>query len=163
PPRLDRHPAADDDLVSRRLDAEPARGSAADARRHLHRGRLRHAARRGDGCVSRLHASHAVHRADLDVRDAGHLPAVGRAAAVGLASPRHDTFYDLVTSWITAPVQRLRSLAGRVEEAESFWALRDLQFKVGDSEVLGVIGRNGAGKSTLLKILTRITAPTRGR
>ena len=82
---------------------------------------------------------------------------------VELASPRHDTFYDVVTSWITAPIQRLRSLAGRVEEAERFWALRDVQFKVGDGEVLGVIGRNGAGKSTLLKVLTRITAPTLGR
>ena len=30
-------------------------------------------------------------------------------------------------------------------------------------EVVGIIGRNGAGKSTLLKILSRITAPTKGR
>ena len=29
-------------------------------------------------------------------------------------------------------------------------------------EILGIIGRNGAGKSTLLKILSRVTAPTRG-
>jgi len=29
--------------------------------------------------------------------------------------------------------------------------------------VLGIIGHNGAGKSTLLKILSRITAPTKGR
>jgi len=29
-------------------------------------------------------------------------------------------------------------------------------------EVLGIIGRNGAGKSTLLKILSKVTAPTRG-
>ena len=31
-----------------------------------------------------------------------------------------------------------------------------------EGEVLGLIGRNGSGKSTLLRILTRITAPTRG-
>lgn len=29
-------------------------------------------------------------------------------------------------------------------------------------EVLGIIGRNGAGKSTLLKILSEVTAPTKG-
>ena len=83
--------------------------------------------------------------------------------AVGLADPRHATLYDAVTGWITAPISRMRSLAGRMQKAERFWALRDVNFRVNDGEVLGVIGRNGAGKSTLLKILTRITAPTRGR
>jgi lipopolysaccharide transport system ATP-binding protein len=43
------------------------------------------------------------------------------------------------------------------------WALEDVSFDVAEGEVLGVIGPNGAGKSTLLKVLTRITAPTRGR
>lgn len=46
---------------------------------------------------------------------------------------------------------------------EWVWALRDVDFKVEEGQVLGVIGKNGAGKSTLLKLLSRITAPTTGR
>ncbi|AHM58634.1 polysaccharide/polyol phosphate ABC transporter ATPase [Flammeovirgaceae bacterium 311] len=42
------------------------------------------------------------------------------------------------------------------------WALRDINFDVKKGEILGVIGKNGAGKSTLLKILSRVTAPTKG-
>jgi len=42
------------------------------------------------------------------------------------------------------------------------WALDDVSFELERGEALGVIGHNGAGKTTILKILSRITAPTKG-
>src|SRR5258706_15070756 len=47
-------------------------------------------------------------------------------------------------------------------EGETLFALKDINFQVQQGEALGIIGRNGAGKSTLLKILSRVTAPSRG-
>jgi lipopolysaccharide transport system ATP-binding protein len=82
---------------------------------------------------------------------------------VGQAQEQHGTFYDLLTHSLKAPLKRLRSLGGQAQETERFWALQDVNFEVQPGEVVGIIGRNGAGKSTLLKILSRITAPTKGR
>jgi len=83
--------------------------------------------------------------------------------AVGHAQERHDTFYELIGSTLKAPLKRMRKLGGQAEEKEKFWALQDINFEVQPGEVVGIIGRNGAGKSTLLKILSRITAPTKGQ
>ena len=47
-------------------------------------------------------------------------------------------------------------------ESEYVWALRDIDFKVEQGDVVGIIGKNGACKSTLLKILSKVTAPTTG-
>jgi lipopolysaccharide transport system ATP-binding protein len=55
-------------------------------------------------------------------------------------------------------------LAGQEKqiEGDQFWALRDINLEVKQGDILGIIGKNGAGKSTLLKILSRVTAPTKG-
>jgi len=49
------------------------------------------------------------------------------------------------------------------DDPDVYWALRDVSFDVREGEVVGLLGANGAGKSTLLKVVSQITAPTRGR
>jgi len=48
------------------------------------------------------------------------------------------------------------------DDPDVYWALRDVSFEVREGEVVGLLGANGAGKSTLLKLVSQITAPTRG-
>lgn len=45
---------------------------------------------------------------------------------------------------------------------QRFLALDNVSFSVEKGERVGIIGHNGAGKSTLLKLLSRVTAPTKG-
>ena len=73
------------------------------------------------------------------------------------------TFRESVMEAVKAPLRRIAGRGSDVANEERFWALKDVSFDVQPGEVVGIIGRNGAGKSTLLKILSRITAPTKGR
>jgi lipopolysaccharide transport system ATP-binding protein len=47
-------------------------------------------------------------------------------------------------------------------DTEYVWALKDVNFELMHGDVMGIVGKNGAGKSTLLKILSKVTAPTKG-
>ncbi len=50
----------------------------------------------------------------------------------------------------------------RGEGERTFWALKDVSFKLVHGESLAVIGPNGAGKSTLLQALAGIITPSAG-
>ncbi len=53
--------------------------------------------------------------------------------------------------------------SGKDLAGKEIWAVDGLDFTLRKGEVVGIIGKNGAGKSTLLKLLSQITAPTKGR
>ena len=62
------------------------------------------------------------------------------------------------------PFERaLRRLTGRnVVSRGQVHALRGVSFRIGQGEVVGIVGGNGAGKSTLLRLIAGLSEPTNG-
>ena len=94
---------------------------------------------------------------------------VGKQYRLGLVSTG-TLSHDLNRWWQTAilrredPYLKIGSVNDRTTKADSdyVWALRDIDFRVEQGDVVGIIGKNGAGKSTLLKLLSKVTGPTVG-
>lgn len=60
------------------------------------------------------------------------------------------------------PIDMLKEAVTGRKRHDTFWALRDINFKMFQKDRVGVIGANGSGKSTLLKIITGHLQPTLG-
>lgn len=41
-------------------------------------------------------------------------------------------------------------------------AVKEVNFSIGQSEIVGLLGDNGAGKSTLVRMISGVTKPTSG-
>ena len=94
---------------------------------------------------------------------------ISKQYRLGLVSTR-TLSHDLNRWWKTNiqgkedPYLKIGEVNDRSTKGESdyIWALKDINFKVEQGDVLGIIGKNGAGKSTLLKILSKVTTPSTG-
>ena len=94
---------------------------------------------------------------------------VGKQYRLGLVSTK-TLSHDLNRWWQTAvlkkedPYLQIGETNDRTTfgNSEYVWALRDIDFKVEQGDVVGIIGKNGAGKSTLLNLLSKFTGPTVG-
>lgn len=94
---------------------------------------------------------------------------VSKQYRLGLVSTR-TLSNDLKRWWVTSilgkedPFLKIGSTNDRSKKADSeyVWALKDIDFRVEQGDVIGIIGKNGAGKSTLLKLLSKVTGPSTG-
>ena len=79
----------------------------------------------------------------------------------------HGTLYRDMQSWWASVrgKEDPNSLLGynsNENKKGQILVLKDINLEIRIGEVLGIIGANGAGKSTLLKILSQVTAPSKG-
>jgi ABC-type polysaccharide/polyol phosphate transport system ATPase subunit len=88
-------------------------------------------------------------------------PPVKAASQMAIDATNVGVRYSLRFTKKTTIRQSLGQMFAR-ENAEPFWALRNVSFRLVKGESLAIIGPNGAGKSTLLQVLAGIILPSEG-
>ena len=100
------------------------------------------------------------------IKAAIHATALGKRYRIGPRQAQYKTLRESLSSLIVGRKSLQpglpEGLSNQSRRDVEMWAVRDVSFRIGQGEIVGVIGRNGAGKSTLLKLLCRITEPTHG-
>ncbi|WP_456380568.1 ABC transporter ATP-binding protein [Hydrogenimonas sp.] len=63
------------------------------------------------------------------------------------------------------PIDRLKEALNPFRKIyhRKYYALEGVDLRIGEGEVVGIVGANGAGKSTLLKIVAGVLTPSEGR
>lgn len=75
-------------------------------------------------------------------------------SGLGKAYRQYPTQWSRLVEWLSFD----KTSKKHVEH----WVLRDVSFRIGAGEAVGIVGNNGAGKSTLLKLITGTLKPTTG-
>jgi O-antigen export system ATP-binding protein rfbB len=70
--------------------------------------------------------------------------------------------FDLNIEKVNSLKEYLIKYFKRELKFEKMWALKEINLKVLEGDILGIVGFNGAGKSTLLKVISGILKPTTG-
>lgn len=99
----------------------------------------------------------------IEFQNVGKMYRLGR---VGTGTLSHDLnrWWQMSVLGKEDPYLMIGQTNDRTTKGDSdyVWALKDINFKVEQGDVVGIIGKNGAGKSTLLKLLSNITSPSTG-
>lgn len=100
-------------------------------------------------------------------QDGQRWPAQGRPRDMGqpaIEVSGVSVRYRMPTERINTLKERvIRAVTRRTTGYREFWALRNINLRIGQGESVALVGRNGAGKSTLLKVIARVVRPTSGR